>query len=184
MTCPSPIPYETLVALWAGELTGADADAVDEHLFACDRCAAASEQLGVVLATMRELIPPVMTRAQRDQLAARGLRILDLAFDPGARGEATFARELDLLVFTLRGDFAGAERVDVEVGVEGLPPVMECLHVPFDPARGEVLIACQQHFRDMAALYPGDPEFRVFATAAGTRRMVGSYVIKHIWPPV
>ena len=180
MSCATPIPYEALVALWAGEHD----DATDEHLFECDHCAAASERLGALIGGMRALIPPVLTRAQRDQLEARGLKILDMTFEPGEYGEATFARELDLMVFTLRGDLAGADRVDVEVAEQGGPTILEYQHVPFDPARGEVLIACQQHFREMAAAYPGDPEFRVFASEGGARRHVGTYVVKHIWPPL
>jgi hypothetical protein len=52
--CPS---YETLVALWAWELEDAEATAVDEHLFACDACAAASERLAQVVGALRDEIP-------------------------------------------------------------------------------------------------------------------------------
>jgi anti-sigma factor RsiW len=52
--CPS---YETLVALWAGELDEAEAAAVDEHLFVCDACAAATERLAKVVGTLREKLP-------------------------------------------------------------------------------------------------------------------------------
>jgi len=46
-------PYPTLVALWAGELEESEAAAVDEHLFGCDACAAATERLAKVVGALR-----------------------------------------------------------------------------------------------------------------------------------
>jgi hypothetical protein len=180
VNCADPIPFETLVDLWAGAL--ADAERVEDHLFACDACAAAAAQLDRLLGSMLGLVPPVLTRTLRDRLEARGLKILELTFEAGARGEAVFARDLDLLVFSLRSELAHAERVDLDVGDETGQVQYAFTHVPFDAARGEVLIACQQHFRD----YPGgnDVEFRLYAVEAGVRRQVGSYAIKHVWPPL
>jgi anti-sigma factor RsiW len=50
VACPS---YETLVALWAGELEDAETTVVDEHLFACDACAAATERLAQIVGALR-----------------------------------------------------------------------------------------------------------------------------------
>lgn len=180
MICASPIPFETLVDLWTGEL--AKAEGVEDHLFTCDQCAAASAQLDRLIGSLLHLVPPVLTRGLYDRLQERGLKILEKEFAAGARGDAYFAADLDLMVFSLRAPLADAERVDLEV-LDGTGYVhFAFTHVPFDASRGEVLVACQQHFRD----YPstGDPEFRVFAVQAGTRRQVGSYVIKHVWPPL
>jgi hypothetical protein len=180
VTCADPIPFEKLVDLWTGEL--GDAESVEDHLFACDHCAAQSAQLDRLIGSLLHLVPPVLTRGLRDRLEERGLKILDMAFDAGARGEAFFAADLDLMVFALRAELANAQRVDLDV-LDGTGHVQFAFTaVPFDPVRGEVLVACQQHFRD----YPGegDPEFRIYAVQAGTRRQVGSYVIKHVWPPL
>jgi hypothetical protein len=181
VSCADPIPFETLVGLWTGE--AADADRVEDHLFTCDDCAAAAAQLDRLAGALCELVPPVVSRSQRERYEARGLKILDVAFEPGAHGEAFFAPELDLVVFALRGDLGNAQRVDVEIADGGIV-LFQFLHVPFDAARGEVLVACQQHFRAYQANASGDPEFRVFAHEGGTRRQVASYVIKHVWPPL
>jgi hypothetical protein len=125
----------------------------------------------------------VVTRAQRDALEARGAKILEKSFAPGEPGEAFFASDLDLLVFSLRGELARAQRVDLVVADATGTVLFEFPYVPFDPARGEVLVACQQHFRGLEA-FDGDPEFRVFAYEDGHRRHVGSYSIKHVWPPL
>jgi hypothetical protein len=180
VTCADPIPFEKLVDLWTGEL--ADAESVEDHLFACDDCAAQSAQLDRLVGSLLHLVPPVLTRGLRDRLEARGFKILDMAFEAGAQGEAFFAADLDLLVFALRAELANAQRVDLDV-LDGTGHVhFAFTGVPFDPVRGEVLVACQQHFRDYEG--EGDPEFRVYAVEAGARRHVGSYVIKHVWPPL
>jgi hypothetical protein len=180
VSCTDPIPFETLVELWTGEL--ADAESVEDHLFACDDCADASEQLDRLIGSLLYLVPPVLTRGLRDRLEGRGLKILDMVFEAGARGEAYFAADLDVLVFALRAELANAQRVDLDV-LDGTGQVhFAFTHVPFDAVRGEVLVACQQHFRDYPAT--GDPEFLIYTVEAGTRRRVGSYVIKHVWPPL
>jgi hypothetical protein len=180
VSCTDPIPFETLVDLWAGEL--ADPERVEEHLFECDDCAASSARLDRLLGSLIELVPPVLTRPLRDRLEQRGLKMREIPFEAGARGEAVFDLDLDLLVFALRADLANAQRVDLEVLDSTGKLQFAFAHVPFDAARGEVLIACQQHFRH----YPGDddPEFRVYAVDSGGRRRVGSYVIRHVWPPL
>lgn len=178
MSCTDPIPFETLVELWTGELV--DAERVEDHLFACDECAAASAQLDRLLGSLLDQVPPVVTRELRDRLERRGLKIHELEFTAGARGEAFFAADLDLLVFALRAELANAERVDLEIADATGHVHFAFLYVPFDASRGEVLVACQQHYRH----YPHtrDPEFRIYAVEAGTRRQVGAYVIKHVWP--
>ena len=60
--------------------------------------------------------------------------------------------------------------------------VIDQLHVPFDAKRGEVLVACQRHFRVFQEMHAGDPVFRVFASEGSTRRLLSSYTIKHVWP--
>lgn len=180
MSCAAPIAFETLVDLWTGDL--ADADRVEDHLFSCDDCAASSAQLDRLLGTMLEVVPPVLTPALRERLEARGMKIRDMAFESGARDEAFFAADLDLLVFALKADLTSAQRVDLEIRDATGTVHLAFMQVPFDAKRGEVLVACQQHYRDLPV--DGDPEFRIYAVEDGTRREAGSYVIKHIWPPL
>ncbi len=179
-TCPS---YETLVALWAGELDESEAAAVDEHLFACDSCAAATQGLAAVVGGLREKIPFVISHAHRDRLVEAGTRIHVTQVEPtpdrSARKSARFTPEVDLLVFALRGDVSKADRVDVEIASPTGEPRYVLEDVPFDRKSGEVLIACQRHFEGM---FPaGDPIFSVHAIEAGERRAVGDYVVEHVW---
>lgn len=182
MSCSAPVSFELLVALWAGELD--DPEAVEEHLFACESCAATAAAIDRLIGSLGTLVPPVLTSDQHERLAARGLKIRELTFSPGERGEAFFARDLDLYLFRLRADFAGVKRVDLEIVDTNGDVHFHVAHVPFDATRGEVLVACQQHFRSFADGFPGAPEFRVVAQDGGTRRELGAYVIKHVWPPL
>ena len=69
------LPYATLVALWADELEESEAAAIDEHLFGCDACTAATERLAKVVGRLREKLPFVISRAHRERLEVAGTRI-------------------------------------------------------------------------------------------------------------
>ena len=77
--CPA---FPTLTALWAGELAESEAATIDEHLFGCDPCAAATERLAKVVATLREQLPFVISRAHRERLEAAGTRIAVTDLEP------------------------------------------------------------------------------------------------------
>lgn len=173
--CP---PAETLVAWWARELRETEASSVDEHLFACDGCAAASERLARVVASLRTMIPFVISHAHRDRLVASGTRVRTTALEPSVTKPARFTPDVDLIVLALRADISSADRVDVEIVSPTGTPRYTLEDVPFDRANGEVLIACQRHFEGM---FPGDPIFSVHAVEAGKRRVVGDYVARHEW---
>ncbi len=178
--CPS---YEILVALWAGELEESEAAAVDEHIFSCDSCAAATERLAKLVGALRKRLPFVISHAHRNRLVAAGMRVhvtgLEPTLDRTANTSARFAPDVDLLVFALHGDVSRADRVDVEVASPTGEPRYVLDDVPFDRTSGEVLIACQRHYEGM---FPsGDPIFSVHAVEAGERRAVGDYVVTHVW---
>lgn len=177
-TCRSPTPFEKLVALWAGDLAGEEAAALEEHLFGCDDCSAASDRLGALVSGIRDGMPPVISHRHRDRLVASGMRLLETIVEAGVDATARFSPDVDLLVHVLRADLADADRVDVEVvGQDGATRV-HLEHVPFDRSAGEVLLTCQRHYREA---FPEELVFRVFAVESGERRAVGDYFIEHIW---
>ena len=178
-TCAKPTPFDTIVALWAGDLTAEETAAVEGHLFACDECAATSDRLGKLVVGLRAGIPPVISHAHRDRLVDSGKRIRVTPVEPGIQAHAHFTKDVDLLVHVLKGDLSRADRVDVElVTPEGITRHTFEL-VPFDARAGEVLIACQRHYEH---IFPGgDPLFRVLAVEQGRRRTVGEYLVVHHW---
>jgi hypothetical protein len=178
--CTARVPFEALVAWYAHELADDDADALERHLFSCDECAAASEQLGRLIGGLRQVVPPAISHALRDKLAAAGQRILFTPCEPDGDATARFASDVDLMVHALRADVSKAERVDIEVlqADGGLRVSLD--DVPFDAETGEVLVACQRHYRMM--FREGEqPTFRVHVTEGGKKRRVGDYRVVHIW---
>jgi hypothetical protein len=179
--CTTPAPFETLVALWSGDLASEAAESLEAHLFACDTCAETSDRLGALVTGLRGLIPPVISHGYRDRLLARGMRVRQTPVEASVQAEARFNAEVDLLVHVLRGDLSRADRVDLEVLDETKQTThFHFQHVPFDARTGEVLVACQRHFEHMSEV-PGDPVFRVLAFEKGARRHVGDYFVRHQW---
>jgi hypothetical protein len=178
--CATPTPFPTLVALWSGDLPPDAAEALEEHLFSCDACADASERLGKLVSGLREVIPPVISHAHRDRLAAGGQRLRHTPVQSGVDTDAHFTSDVDLLIHVLKGDLADADRVDLEVRDDQDVPFFHFPNVPFDGRSGEVLVACQRHFEHMTAP-AGDPVFLVHAVEGGVSRQVGRYVVRHHW---
>jgi anti-sigma factor RsiW len=175
MMCP--VAFETLVALWCRELDDVSAAHVEEHLFACDPCAAASDRIGNLIEGVRHALPPVISHAHLERLLGDGKQIVRTVVEPGIAAHARFAPGVDLLVHVLRAPISGAERVDVDLMSADGTPRIPFEHVPFDRARGEVLIACQRHYEE----FPFEPVYRVHAVEGGVRRPLGDYVVHHVW---
>jgi len=174
MKCP--VPYETLVALMASELDEGTAASIEDHLFACDRCAPAWAKLASLVGGVREAIPMVISQALRERLVAGGKRISVTSVPVGVDTPARFAPELDLMVFALKVDLTNIDRVRVDiVAPDGSKRFVE-ENVPFDRERGEVLVACQRHFEGM---FDGDPTFEVHAMEPP--RHLASYRVLHEW---
>jgi hypothetical protein len=180
MKCPRAIPYESLVALMsgAGELDDATARSFEDHLFECDPCAEEWTRLAAVVGGLRETIPMVISHAHRERMIADGKRISVTEVTEGVDTPARFAPELDLMVFALKVDLAGVERVRVDiVAPDGSKRFIE-EDVPFDRAKGEVLVACQRHFEGM---FESDPTFEVYAMQQAEPRRLASYRVLHAW---
>jgi anti-sigma factor RsiW len=179
MTCNSPISWADLVQYWSGDLAPAEVDAMDEHLMGCALCSAESARVSAVVEGLRELIPPVITRARLARLRAGGLRITENTFAPG-QTPVVFPRHVELLVHRLSGfDLSRAVRVSVTVRVESTgATLVEDPAAPFDVEEG-VLIACQKHYGDL----PPDIVFDVRAFDSAGAESVARYSIPHAFEP-
>lgn len=177
--CATPIPFDQLVDYWTNELETAAIDAIDEHVFGCAPCAGELERVQRVVGAIRGGLPPVISNEQLAGLRAQGLTIVENTFEPGTRREITFAAATDLMIHRLAGlALADATRVSVTVRSESGGLVHEEPFAPFDPATGEVLIACQRHF----SLFAADVVFdvRVHAPSRPLPQLA-TYVIPHVF---
>jgi hypothetical protein len=176
--CPHPIPFETFVSYWAGDLGATDSDELEAHVFACATCTAMSERIAAVTEKMRSLEPAVITSARLSELRAAGRRIDDNHVAPGERKRVVFAAQ-EIIVHHLGGlELADVERVSVVVrSHQNGQVVTEFPSVPFDKSTGEVLIACQRHF----SVFPPDIAFDVTTFAGAVPKKTTSYVVDHEW---
>lgn len=161
---------EELAALWCGDAE--DADALEDHVFACNPCGATYARLGAVYEALGSAVLPVVSHAQRDRLIANGTRIGFTPVEPGVDADATFAHDIDLLVHVLKADLSRAERVDIAIVADAHRITLE--DVPF--GAGEVLIACQRHYQHS---FPPDPRFELTIFEGGTKRQATYRVIHH-----
>jgi len=178
-TTTHPIPWETLVAYWAGDLDTASSDRLEEHLFGCDECSALAERVAAVTEALRTMIPAFLSPAQLAALRASRLRIEDNPLSPGERKTAAFMRDVDVLLHRLRGlDLSSAERVSVTIRIEETGDVLiDEPSVPFDATSSEVLVACQRHF----AVFPPNIVVEVRAREASGKERSASYPIPHVF---
>ncbi len=161
----------------AGFLDAHEGEELEEHLFSCRACAIDAEPLFGLTAAIRQAVPPVIT-AERFEALEREGRITQVnSMSPGQLQEARYPEAGKLLVHRLGGaDLSGLLRVDVElVDLDGRP-LVRFDDVPFDAARGEVLVACQRHFAD---LFPNDGVFRIEAVHGDRREEVSRYTVLH-----
>ena len=177
MTCSTPIAWDTLVDYWARDLDRAAMAAVEEHLFGCADCTAAAARIATVTEAVRGRLPPIVSRARVEQLRARGARIRESELRPGERREIRFTNDTDLLIHRLGGlDLTRAERVDFRITIESTGTLLTAVDaVPFDPAEGAVLVACQRHY----AVLPPDTVMAVSVHVPGAPPRTATYTILH-----
>jgi anti-sigma factor RsiW len=177
MTCRAAIPWADLVQYWAGDLDAAATDRVDEHLMGCATCSAEAARVAAVVSALRELVPPVVTRAALTAMRARGARIRENAFVPG-QTTAVFPKDAELLIHRLGGfDLSSAVRVHVAIRRESTRELFaEVADAPFDPQEG-VLIACHRHYASL----PADVLVEVSAFDAQGGSRLAAYSIPHVY---
>lgn len=177
MTCPN---LETAAAWVLGELPEAEAERFEEHYFGCDSCfqrAMALEHARKQLATS---LPPLLSVERHQALAAqRPLEVVHV--EAGATGVIKLDSATVFGIWILHAPLEEVKRVDVEVRPEEGDFLFEFNDVPFDRERGQVLLACQLHYRTV----PGGPRLNVRITgatdAAGREggRELARYILDH-----
>lgn len=177
MNCETPIAWATLVDYWAGDLDDAETDAVDEHLFGCGACTAASARVAGVTLALRSAVPTVVLRSALERMRAGGARVRENGFTPGDRREVEFTADADLLIHRLGGlDLTGVERIDLQITSESTGALVADIEaVPFDSAEGAVFIACQRHY----AALPNDTVMSLSIHTAGAPPRTATYTILH-----
>jgi hypothetical protein len=167
------IAIERLIACALGE---GDADAVEEHVLSCSRCAAIFEALVRLGPAVAELVrgghaQVPGTRALVERLDAAGLITRRYALAPGTPVPCSVGAN-DIYTLTVyQADFTGVSRVDlVRVG-ERIPDI------PFDAATGRVYILspCER----LRALPSMRLQLQLLAIEGDRERVLGDYILDH-----
>jgi hypothetical protein len=180
-TCDAPLPDDTLVDYWSGDLTPAETDVVEEHVFACARCAAQLETVaglagGVAALARQGRISGIISRALLNQLQRQGVRVRLYSLAPGEVVPCAAFPDDDLVVVSVRGDFAGIEAITLSVTGAGDTPLAVLKDVPVSRTDDGLLWATP------GAMVRRLPTARVTltVTAGGeSGRRLGEYVLDH-----
>jgi hypothetical protein len=178
VSCPS---LEAAAAWVLGEPDEADSGAherFEEHYFGCDGCLERVERLQRLVALLRQSVPLLLTAERRRGLEALYPHMPATSVDPGQRATLRLSPRFPLGLWVMRAALARATRVDFEARDAQGGPLMALQDVPFDVARGEVVMPCQWHYR---ALGGPNAEMRVRLTLTepGGARPTLEYILDH-----
>ena len=175
----------TLLAWWLDELPEAEANEFEEHLFACDDCAARLESLlglrgSVKQALLGARFATAVSPGFLQQMRESGLRLREYRVPAGGSVACTIAPEDDLIVSRLEASLAGVRQLDLIFDDGGTQH--RAAHIPFDAASGEVTVI------PPVALIRGwktaTQRMRLVAVNLGAEQVIGEYTFNHSpWIP-
>jgi anti-sigma factor RsiW len=174
MTCP---PLETAVAWALDELPREPAEAFEEHYFECDQCFRRAQHVHRLVAELDASLPPLLTNERRKKLDAARPGLPAVKVRPGEQATLRLGDPNDVGLWVMEAPLANATRVDFEARAPDGELLFAHRDVPFDAARGEVVLACQVHYR----VLPLGEKVRVSlrATDRGGREHVSEYSLHH-----
>jgi len=183
--CRAPLELPALVDYWLAELPEAEAERVEEHLFACDGCGRELRALvslgdGVRRLAHRGALSMVVTPSFLETASRAGLRTREYVVPPGGRVACTVTAADDLLISRMRADFAGVSRLDVLAWVEGEPDA-RIEDVPIRQDAEELIVAQSMPWvRDLGHTVL---RFRLVARDGSAERVLGDYTFEHTPTP-
>jgi hypothetical protein len=177
--CSAPIGFADVADYWAGDLTGAEEDRIEAHVFTCADCAAelaAAEALarGIAAVAREGRLHSVVTDAILNRLAADGVRVRTYTLEgPGIVPCAVWADD-DLVVSRIRADFAEVDSVTRQASGDEISRLAD---VAVRPGQREILNAFSAaHLRKL-------PPTRVLVTVTAqigsSERTIAEYTLEH-----
>lgn len=176
MTCPTL----EITAAWAlDELTEAETAAFEAHFFGCAGCFGQAKRLHQLLGDFRSVLPPFLTTERHQRLAASRSSLPAVHVAPGEQATIRLGGRAPVGIWVMHAVLTDVERVDFEARSADGALLFAVPDVPFDRERGEVLLACQIHYR---ALPMGPNLFGKLSARQGAEtRVLGEYVLNHIF---
>jgi hypothetical protein len=164
----------------AGELTEAEATAIDEHVFSCAACADRAAEVDALIGA----IPPAVrsaalggfvTNALLNRLSREGARVRTFVLAPGDVVPCAVWEGDELVVMRMRGDFGGVTEITMSQRVAGTEVIRTT--GPIDSADGEAIYVLPAAW--VRQLDVVEVEVTLTAQDGGRERPIGSYTLLH-----
>lgn len=180
--CPAPIGFADVVDYWAGDLTRAEEDRIEEHVFSCADCArevAAAEALArSIAAVVREgRLHSVVSDAILNRLAADGVRVRTYTLDGAGVVPCAVWADDDLVVARIRADFAEVDSVTIVTRQASGDEIGRLSDVAVRPGQREILNAFSA--TRLRQLPPTRVQVTVTAQVGGGERTIAEYTLEH-----
>jgi hypothetical protein len=182
--CAAPLDERTLIEYWLGELPEGAEAAVDEHILGCGHCSARLGELVALAGGIRDAlrhgkVHAFVSDSFIKSLAGQGLHVREYRVPRNGSVNCTVTAEDDLLIGRLEAPLAGVTRLDVVIHSPGLPGEVR-QDVPFDPARGEVVVV--PNMVQLRAAPSHRLRLELIAVDDDGRRTIGEYIFNHTAP--
>ena len=176
MNCP---PLATVAAWSLDELDRSQTEAFEEHYFTCDACFSRADRMHRLIADLGALLPPILTRDRRQKLEGTMPSLTEVDVRPGERASIQLGRSAEVGLWIIHAPLEHAARVDFEARSADGGLLFALTDVPFDRVRGEVVLACQLHYR----ANPRTQEMHVALNVSSPdgARPVGPYILLHTY---
>ncbi|MEI9949975.1 MAG: hypothetical protein WDO74_13590 [Pseudomonadota bacterium] len=174
MICPT---LETVAAWTLDELELGQAERFEEHYFECDICLQRAAGMRRVLAQLEASLPPILTAERRRGLAASQSPLPAINVRPGERATIRLGSAAEVGLWVMHASLARVMKVDFEARSRDGALLFALSDVPFDERRGEVVLACQVHYRSLPAVR--ELHVRLTATDADGSHPLGDYILDH-----
>jgi hypothetical protein len=182
------LPLDALLDYWLRDSDPTATETVDEHLFRCDACGRALDELiglgdGVRAAFRAGAVSAVMSGAFVQRLVAQGMRVREYRLAHYGSVNCTVSPDDELLVGRLEAPLADVQRLDLvaQLALESGVQEQRLEDIPFDPRTGEVLFVPK--IAAVKELPANTLRITLLAVEPGGAREVGRYTLCHRpWP--
>lgn len=173
--CPS---FGELADYWTSDITPADAERIEAHIFDCERCArmvAEADRLrdGIGALARAGSIQGFVNDAVLNRLARDGVRVRYYALNSGESVRCAVWSDDDVLVTRLRGNFAGVESVDAEMRLDSGEEWSHTTDIPVPEGATELVMALP------AAVVRTAPRSPIRLTIRANEQVLAEYVFDH-----
>lgn len=172
------LSFGELADYWTSDVSTADVERIEAHVFECARCArllAEAEQLraGIGALALEGGFQAFVTDGFLNQLARDGVRVRSYSLDPGDSIRCSAWADDEIMVVRLRADFTGIAAVDAEMRLPTGEPWGQSTDVPVREGAREIVLALP------ASRVRSAPEGPMRLTLRASGTVVAEYTFNH-----